>query len=65
MAETELSVLTTQCLHRRIVDPATLRQEGVAWEWRRNQAKGTIDWRFTIPEASIKLKHLYPSIQLG
>jgi transposase len=64
MAETELSVLTTQCLNRRIADPATLRQEVAAWERRRNQAKGTVDWRFTTPEARIKLKRLYPSIQL-
>jgi hypothetical protein len=65
MAETELSVLTTQCLHRRIPDPTTLRQEVAAWERRRNQAKDTVDWRFTTPEACSRLKRLYPSIQLG
>jgi DDE superfamily endonuclease len=63
-AETELSVLTTQCLNRRIPALTTLRQEGAAWERRRNQAKGTVDGRFTTPEARIKLKRLYPSIQL-
>jgi transposase len=64
MAETELSILTTQCLDRRIPDPTTLRQAVVAWEQRRNLAKRTVDWRFTTPEARIKLKRLYPSIQL-
>ena len=64
MAATELSVLTMQCLHRRIADPTTLHQEVAAWDQRRNQAKGTVDWRFTTPEARIKLKRLYPSIQL-
>jgi hypothetical protein len=64
MAETELRVLTRQCLHRRIADPTTLHQEVAAWERRRNQAKGTVDWRFRTPEARIKLKRLYPSIQL-
>jgi hypothetical protein len=65
MAETELSVLATQCLDRRIPDPTTLHQEVVAWEQRRNQAQCTVDWRFTTQEARIKLKRLYPSIQLG
>lgn len=64
MAETELSVLATQCLERRIPDPTTLRQEVAAWEQRRNQAKCTVDWRFTTQDARIKLKRLYPSIQL-
>lgn len=64
MAETELSALTTQCLNRRIPALTTLRQEVAAWERRRHQAKATVDWRFTTPEARIKLKRLYPSIQL-
>jgi transposase len=64
MAETALSVLTTQCLNRRIPDLTTLRQEGAARERQRNQAQSTVDWRFTTPEARIKLKRLYPSIQL-
>ena len=64
MAETDLSVLTTQCVDRRLPDPPTLRQEGAAWEQRRHQARCTVDWRFTTQEARIKLKRLYPSIQL-
>jgi DDE superfamily endonuclease len=64
MAETELSVLATQCLDRRIPDPTTLHQEVAAWQQRRNQAKCTVAWRFTTQEARIKLKRLYPSIQL-
>jgi transposase len=64
MAETELSVLTTQCLDRRIPDPTTLRQEVAAWEQRRTQARCTVEWRFTTQEARIKLKRLYPSTQL-
>jgi hypothetical protein len=65
MAETELSVLATQCLDRRIPDLITLTQEVAAWERRRNTAKSRIDWRFTTHDARIKLKRLYPSIQLG
>ena len=64
MAETELSILTKQCLDRRIGDLATLRQEVAAWEAARNQAQATIDWQFTTAEARVKLKRLYPSIQV-
>jgi DDE superfamily endonuclease len=64
MAETELSVLATPCLDRRMPDPPTRHQEVAAGEQRRHQAKCTVEWRFTTQEASIKLKRLYPSIQL-
>jgi len=65
MAETELSVLATQCLDRRIPDPAILTREVAAWEHQRNAAVCRVDWRFTTRDARIKLKRLYPSIQLG
>lgn len=65
MAEIELSVLSRQCLDRRIPDPTTLAQEVAAWERQRNAAQCRVDWRFTTPDARIKLKRLYPSIQLG
>jgi DDE superfamily endonuclease len=65
MAETELSVLATQCLDRRLPDQTTLRQEVTVWEQRRNQAKCSVEWRFTTQEARLKLKRLYPSIQPG
>jgi hypothetical protein len=65
MAETELSVLATQCLDRRMPDSPTLTQEVAAWERQRNAAQCRVDWRFTTPDARIKLKRLYPSIQLS
>lgn len=61
MAEIEFSVLADQCLDRRIPDQATLRRECAAWEKRRNDAKATIDWRFTAEAARTKLERLYPS----
>lgn len=64
MAETELSVLARQCLNRRIADIHTLAREVRRWEKQRNQAKCRIDWRFTTKDARIRLKRLYPSIQL-
>jgi transposase len=62
MAEIELSVLTRQCLDRRIPDEATLKREVQAYENRRNDARATIDWQFTSRDARIKLHRLYPSV---
>jgi DDE superfamily endonuclease len=64
MAETELSVLARQCLDRRIPDQATLAQEVAAWEQRRNAAAVRVDWQFTTADARVKLKRLYPTVQL-
>jgi len=61
IAEIELSVLARQCLDRRLPDRETLAREVAAWEAERNQAGGTVEWRFTTADARIKLKHLYPS----
>ena len=63
MAEIELSVLSRQCLERRIAHSENLRQEVAAWEQGRNRHEATVDWRFTTSDARVKLKRLYPSIQ--
>jgi DDE superfamily endonuclease len=63
MAEIELSVLSEQCLDRRLADRMTLQREAAAWEATRNAARRGVDWRFTTEDARIKLKHLYPAIQ--
>jgi hypothetical protein len=62
MAEIELSVLSRQCLNRRIPDEETLTRESKAYEDSRNAAQATIDWRFTTSDARVKLHRLYPSI---
>ena len=62
MAEIELSVLTRECLCRRIADQETLKQEVRVWQTRRNEQRASISWRFTTDDARIKLKRLYPSI---
>lgn len=63
MAEIELSVLSRQPLSERIEDQADLQRQVAAWQEQRNQQVVTIDWRFTVDDACIKLKHLYPSIE--
>ena len=64
VAEMELSVLARQCLDRRIPDQATLTSEVAAWERDRNAAVVKVDWQFTTADAPVKLKKLYPTIQL-
>ena len=63
-AEIELSVLSRQCLDRRIGETGRLRREIEAWQQRRNAASKTIDWQFTASDARIKLKRLYPVIKM-
>jgi transposase len=63
MAEIELSVVTRQCLKRRIPDLEKVQAEVRVWERRRNRRRGPVNWRFTTADARIKLKRLYPSIE--
>ena len=64
IAEIELSVLTRQCLSRRLPDLETLKQETAAWVSHRNAASKGVDWRFTTQDARIRLKRLYPHVQM-
>jgi hypothetical protein len=61
MAETELSILSRQCLDRRIECQEIMVQETTIWEQNRNEVGAGIDWQFTTADARIKLKRLYPS----
>lgn len=63
IAEIELSVLTNQCLDRRIGDEERLKLEVAAWEVERNTKGTLVNWRFTTEDARIKLKRLYPLIE--
>lgn len=65
MAEAELSVPSGQCLDQRIGEAEELRSEVAAWERPRNTATCRVDWQFTTADARVKLKRLYPSIQVG
>jgi hypothetical protein len=63
MAESELGVLSTQCLDRRIPDKQTLTREVAAWEENRNTLHAKANWQFTTADARIKLKRLYPQFE--
>ena len=62
MAEIELSILSKQCLNRRISDQAKLMKEVAARQRKRNEILTPMEWRFTTKDARIKLKKLYPII---
>lgn len=56
----ELSVLSRQCLDRRIATKQDLVSEVLAWEEERNSSTVGVDWQFTTADARVKLKRLYP-----
>ena len=60
VAETELSVLSRQCLDRRISSKEELKREIETWQKERNQTASTVIWMFTTSDARVNLKHLYP-----
>lgn len=64
IAEIELSAFTRQCLNRRIGDLETARRETKHWETDRNTRQKEVDWQFTTANARVKLKRLYPKIEL-
>ena len=63
MAESELGVLATQCLDRRIPNKQTLAREVAAWQDNRNKHHAKADWQFTPADARVKLKRLYPRFE--
>ncbi|HEY9833278.1 MAG TPA: IS630 family transposase [Stenomitos sp.] len=65
MVEIELSVLSRQCLNRRIPDLDTMKREISAWENQRNAVQATVNWRFSVTDARVKLTDLYPCVNLS
>jgi DDE superfamily endonuclease len=63
LAESELSVLSGQCLARRIADKHILVEEVAAWEASRNKNNTKANWQFTTANARVKLKRLYPHFE--
>lgn len=63
IAEVELSVMSRQCLTRRIGDRDVLEHETSIWADERTRDQKGVDWQFTTDDARIKLKRLYPKIE--
>jgi hypothetical protein len=65
IAEVELSALAAQCLGDQCIgDSDTLNIEVSAWDTQRNRKQKGVDWQFTTADALIKLKRLYPQINI-
>jgi hypothetical protein len=65
IAECELSVLTRQCLRNRTASLAALVRKVMPWARDRNAQQHGVDWQFRTKDARIKLKRLYPEVQLS
>jgi len=62
MAETEINIMNSQCLDRRLDNQPLIAAEVAAWEKRRNIARARIHWTFTLAAARRKLRKIYPSM---
>ena len=60
IAEISISILSKQCIDRRIPNIDKLNQEITTWEESYNENLNPVDWQFTTDDARIKLKRLYP-----
>jgi hypothetical protein len=63
MAETEISIMGSQCLDRRLESQSRMAEEVAAWESERNAREARIHWTFTLAAARRKLRKIYPSIE--
>jgi hypothetical protein len=63
MAESELGVLATQYLDRRVPNKQALVKEVAAWQDKRNCHHAKAYWQFTTAHARVKLKRLYPRFE--
>ena len=65
IAEIQISIISRQCLGRRIPELGILRGIMRAWTRKRNRLRQRINWQFTTADARRKLRHLYPENMEG
>lgn len=61
MIEIEFSILSKQCLDRRIGDQDILEHEVLAWAADRDAKGATVDWQFTKHHARDTFEKFYPN----
>ena len=65
MAENELSAMTRQCVRgRRFATVEELRAQTTAWHEHSHTRQRTVDWQFRIDDARVKLKSIYPKLEV-
>jgi hypothetical protein len=65
MAETEIGIMNSQCLDRRLDSVERIAAEVALWERKRNAQEARMHWTFTLAVARQKLRKLYPSNEDG
>ena len=63
MVELELSAIARQCLHQRIPTLEELTAHVTACVAKRNAARATVKWQFTLEKARTKLDRHYQKIR--
>ena len=63
MVELELSAIARQCLHQRIPTLEELTARVAACVAKRNAARATVRWQFTLEKARVKLDRHYQKIR--
>ena len=65
IAENELSSMTRQCIKgRRFATVEELRKETIAWHEHSNTRQRGVDWQFKVDDARMKLKSIYPKLEV-
>ena len=65
IAENELSSMTRQCVNgRRFPTVEELRKQTTAWHEHCNARQRGVDWQFKIGDARVKLKSIYPKLEV-
>jgi DDE superfamily endonuclease len=65
ISENELSCLTRQCIaDRRFATAQQLREETTPWHQYHNDHQREVDWQFTVDDARVKLKSIYPRLDV-
>jgi hypothetical protein len=63
LAESEISIMNSQCLDCRLESVAAVAAQVAPWEEARNAKGIRVHWTFTVAAARQKLKKLYPSVE--
>jgi hypothetical protein len=63
LAESEISIMNSQCLDCRLESVAAVAEQVAPWEEARNAKGIRVHWTFTVAAARRKLKKLYPSVE--
>ena len=63
VAEALISVMSRQCLNRRIDSIDEVRSEIGVWRTHRDWIQAKVDWQFTSEDARIRLKRFYPTLE--